>query len=118
MRLEISSRTGKFNLLSSDEQVSCHICVWDGNERVLSTNLRLDYEENPSLPRVEDAIYLLEECIGKMFIDTSRVEKEELLKFLKENEEEIDRGTKEYRVGILKKEIEKRQEEIESLSTN
>lgn len=117
MRLEISSRTGRFNLCSNDESVSCHIAVFDDEgKKIKYTNLRIDYEENPKLPSVDDAIYLLDECFKRMFIDTSRKEKEELLSFLKQNQEKIDEGTKLHRIEYLKKQIGKMNEEIEDLS--
>lgn len=117
MRLTISSRTGKFNLCSDEEQVSCHVAVFDDkNNKIKSTNFRLDYEENPDVAYVEDAIYLLDECFKKMWIDTSRQEKQELLQFLKDNQEEIDKGSKKYRVEMLNKKIANYQEEINRLT--
>lgn len=117
MRLEISSRTGRFNLCSNEESVSCHIAVIDDeNKRILSTNLILENEENPKIAYVEDAVYLLEEDIRKMFIDTSKAEKEELLRFIKENETEIDKGSKKYRINVLNNQIQRYQEEINNLS--
>lgn len=100
MRLEISSRTGRFNLCSNEENVSCHICVYDDeNNKIKYTNLRLDSEENPEIAYVEDAVYLLDECFKRMFIDTSREEKKDLLQFLKDNEEvkgrELGKGVSE-----------------------
>lgn len=117
MRLEISSRTGRFNLCSNEENVSCHICVYDDeNNKIKYTNLRLDSEENPGIAYVEDAVYLLDECFKRMFIDTSREEKKDLLQFLKDNEEEIDKGSRKYRIEVLNKKIKKYQDEIGRLS--
>lgn len=117
MKLKISSRTGRFDLCSYEESVSCNICVYDNeNKRIKSANLSIENEENPEMAYVEDAIYLLEEDFKKMWIDTSRKEKEELLQFLKENEEEIDKGTKLHRIETLNNKITRLQEEIKILS--
>ena len=117
LRLQIKSRTGKFNLLSDEESISCNISVFDGNERIMGTNITLDYEENPTIPYVDDAIYLLEQCFKKMFIDTSRKDKEELLSFLKAHKKEIDAGSVFYRQCELIKKIESLSSELEKLST-
>ena len=116
-RLTITSRTGHFNYCDpSEKSISCLITIFEGNDVFMSTSLKLDYEENPTIAYAEDAIYLLEECIKKMWIDTSREKKEEMLKFLKENGEDIDEGSKKYRVEILKSQIKKAREEIKRLT--
>ena len=113
MRLEISSRKGKFNWCSDEDEISCHIAVYgDDGVKKYSTNLRTEYMENPELPLVNEAINLLQDCIDRMFVDTSRKKKKELLKFISENEAEIDKGSKEHRVTSLKNEIKKAQDEI------
>ncbi len=103
LRLSITSRTGNFNFMNPQEQsVSCHIAVFENDVKKLSTNITINYEENPLVAYSETAIELLEECIKKMFIDTSRKEKEKLLKFIKQNYKEIDRGSILYYLNDLK----------------
>lgn len=116
LRLEIRSRTGRFNLCSDEQSVSCHIAVYENDNQTLSTNLTLEYEENPSIAYADDAIYLLEECFKKMWIDTSRDEKKVLLKFIKKHKKELDYGSVQHRIKVLKNEIKTRRNEIKSLS--
>lgn len=115
MRLEISSRTGRFNMCSNEESISCNICVYKDDGTRTSTNLTLESEENPKISFVEDAVYLLEDCIKRMWIDTSRGEKEALVKFLKENEDEINKGSKLHRIEVIEKQINSLQKERDNL---
>lgn len=116
--LTIQSRTGHFNWANpSEEYTSTVIALKDSktDKTFLSTSLRTEYDESESVPEVEKAICLLEDCIKKMFIDTSRQEKEKLLALLKENQEKIDEQTILHRIKVLKKEIKQKQNEVKSL---
>lgn len=105
LRLEIKSRTGRFNLLGDEVSISYNICVYENDEAIMSTNLTLDHEENPGTAFAENAIYLLEECLEHMFIDTTRDEKKKLLAFIKKNREGLDFGSKQFRIKALKSQI-------------
>lgn len=116
-RLTIQTNRGRYNLMSDEESISCRIAIYDNEELIHGTSLTLDYESDWRCPDVSEAIELLEECVKKMFIDTSRSKKEEMIRFLRENEEEIDKGTRKHRIEVLKKKREQIDSEIASLQS-
>jgi len=115
MRIEYTSRTGRFNFLNpTEESISCHLAVFNElNEKIKHTNFRPEYEENGD--SVEDAIYLLEEADRKVLYSSSQKEWKEMISFLKENQEEIEKGNKEWKIVKIKQKIEKWQKELDVL---
>ena len=115
MRLESKSRTGRFNLCSDEETVSCHIAVYDDeNNKIKSVNIHPEYEEDGN--DVENAIYLLEEADRKVLYATNQKEWKEMIGFLKENQEKIEDGNKAYRIIQIKKAIQKLEDELLTLN--
>ncbi len=117
MRLTIRSSTGCFNYCNpKEESVRCHIAILKGGKQIYGTSVTMEYEENPSLPTVDMAMEILEECIKKMWVDTSRGKKEEMLRFLKKHREEINKGTTSHRIKQLKEKKKEIQKEINELN--
>ena len=116
MRIEYTSRTGNFNWANlSEESISCHLAVFNElNEKIKHTNFSPEYEADGD--SVEDAIYLLEEADRKVLYSSSQKEWKEMVAFLKENQEEIKKGNKEWKIAKIKQKIKKLQSELQSLT--
>lgn len=116
MRLEYKSRTGKFNFANpSEESVSCHIAIYDNDgNKIKSTNVHPEYEEEGN--DVDDAIYLLEESDKKVMYSSYQKEWREMIGFLKEHQEEIEEGNRQYRIQKIKKQIASLNSELDLLT--
>ena len=115
MRIKYTSRTGHFNFLNpAEESINCHLAIFNElNEKIKHTNFNPEYEvEGDS---VEEAIYLLEEADRKVLYSSSQKESKDVIAFLKENQEEIEKGNKEWEIAKIKQKIEKLQSELEKL---
>ena len=115
MRLKYSSRQGNFNLLSpSEKSISCHILILDDeNNPIKSTSVHTEHFEEGD--DIGIAISLIEEYDRKV-ISSAHEEWRDIIKFLKENKDEIEKGNKEYKIIDLKRKIENLQSELESLT--
>lgn len=112
--LKYTSRTGHFNFANpSEESISCHIGISDGEKEIAHTNIRADYEAEGN--DVDEAIDLLEAELKKVWISTSKDEWKEMIEFLKLNRDEIETGNREKRKLEIKKEMEKLNKELKSL---
>lgn len=115
MRIEYTSRKGHFNFANpSEESISCHLAVFNElNEKIKHTNFHPEYEYDGD--DVEEAVHLLEEADKRVLFSTSQKEWKEMIAFLKENQEEIERGNKEWKIAKTKQKIERLQKELSDL---
>lgn len=113
MRLNYSTRFGKFFLGSSEETYSTHIAVYDDEgKKLISTNIRPEYELEGN--DVEEIIYEIEEAIKRTWTtgDTRR----EMIDYLKEHQAEIELGNDTYELNTLVKKIADMSSRVETLS--
>lgn len=117
MRLELKSRTGCFNFCNPEEETTrTTVRIFDENNNILKF-VSIETEYNEDGDDVEQAIYLIEEQDKKVLYATDQKEWKEMVEFLKEHQEEIEKGNKEYRIQLLKKQIEKLTQELTTLTT-
>lgn len=104
--LRYYTRSGRFNLMSNEESLSCHLEITDdlGN-RVISTNISPEYEYEGT--DVEEAIYAVEEDIKSYCFDGARTNKETFINFLKTHQEAIERGNDLKELKDIDKQLEK-----------
>lgn len=116
MRLQYTSRRGRYNLLNPrEESVSCHIAVYDdeGN-KIKSTNVSLEYEIDGT--DVSEAIELITDYSERV-LSSQYKEWEEMIAFLKGNQEAIEDGNRQYRIKTIKTKIEQLQTELTTLES-
>lgn len=107
------SRTGKFNLLSDEISVSCHVAVYEDDKRLLSCNISPEDEYEGT--DVDEAAWLINEDIKSHWIDTASSEKKAVRKFILRHQEEIEMGNGVKRLIEIDKELERLKSEKESL---
>lgn len=114
MRLTYTSQVGHYNLLNpQEESMNCFIrLVDDGGGIIQSKNIKVEYELEGT--DVDEAIYALEDYLKRVWT-SSRKKDEEFIKFLKDNQDEIEMGNRKYRLEMIEKELEKLQKEKELL---
>lgn len=123
MNLRIYSRTGNFDMMHpSDQSISTHIAIYDGEEKVRSINIETDYEVSQDDFEAEDVISvvddLIERQIKKIWISTSENEWREFWGFMLAHEDEITKGQMEYKIDCLKKSAEDYYKKYKSVKHN
>ena len=114
MRLKYQSREGNFNFCNPSEvSINCHIGVVDNGKIIKSVNIKTDYEADGN--DIDEAIDLLKEADKRVFYATAQKEWKEMIEFLENNREELEKGYKQSRILEIKDNISKLEAELEKL---
>jgi hypothetical protein len=115
MRLQYSTRKGRFYIGSSEETYSCHIAVYDDdNKKLISTNITTEYEVDGNDP--EEIMDEIQDAIKRYW--TTGDDRKDCWQFILDHKEEIELGNDEYELSQVLKQIEQLSSRAESLSKN
>jgi len=105
-KIQITSRRGHYNFCKpNEESVSTHIAIYEGDNKISYVNIRTPEElsENDNDP--EYLAELIQEHLDRLLYASAEKELKDMIQFLKDNGEELNKGNKEHKLNRL---IEKR----------
>ncbi len=116
MFLKYSTREGNFNFARPSEvSYSCHIAVCDDEANKIKTcNFEPTFELNGS--GVDEIYCELEESINRYWSTSD--DREEMLKFLRANKDEIEAGNSRRRLAEIETEMDALKEERDRIEAN
>lgn len=104
LTLKYFTRSGKFDLFSNEESLSCHLEVSENGRRLVSCNTSPEYMYEGR--DCNEALAIIEEDIASHWIDTARDEKRRCMNFITRYQPRIEQGNASLRLQKIDKSIE------------
>ena len=116
MRIQLISRRGHYNFAHpTEESVSTQIAIYEGENKIIYVNIRTPDElsENDNDP--EYLAELIQEHLDSLLYASAEKELKDMIQFLTDNSDELNKGNKEHKLNRLIEKRDKLNKEIDLL---